>query len=440
MRPLLAFILALVCAGWLIPARPVAAQETPVQQHVLVQFAPGTPVEVRAARIAEMHGELVAWIPQINVAEVRVPGDLVIVTAEMIKPEITFLEPDLPVSAAYVPADPDFSNVSRTYGFNHIQAQAAWDLTTGSADILIAVVDSGIALNHPEFTGRLAQGYDFVNGDDTPEDETGHGTHVAGIIAAGMDNGQGIAGVCAGCRLLPVKVLDRENQGTWSTLAQGIIYAADNGARIINLSLGSFVASKVLQEAIVYAQQQGALIVAAAGNYGVDMPFYPAALDGVVAVGATTMQQHRWEKSNYGAYLDVVAPGDLIYSTYHQGDNTYGGYTFLSGTSLATPFVSGLAGLLLSLHPTLKAAELRAALALGAEDLGAPGWDPEYGSGLINAYRSLTTPLEMLAVADETNKNENNGTENNETENNETENNENAGGPARLYLPAVRSR
>ncbi|HXF64859.1 MAG TPA: S8 family serine peptidase [Caldilineaceae bacterium] len=416
---MLACILAAIFAGWLAPARPAAAQEAPVEQRVLVQFAPGTPGEVREARIAQMRGELIQWMPQINVAEVRAPGDLLWVASEMAGPDITFLEPDLPVGAAYLPTDPDFADPARSYGFDHIQAQAAWELTTGSAEVLIAVVDSGIALTHPEFAGRLVQGYDFVNEDDFPEDETGHGTHVAGIIAAGMDNGQGVAGVCAGCRLLPVKVLNSANQGAWSDLAQGILYAADNGARIINLSLGSPTPSQTLEAAIRYAQQRGALIIAAAGNYGATMPFYPAALDGVVAVGATTMQESRWIKSNYGAYLDLVAPGDLIYSTYHLSDNTYGGYTYLSGTSMATPFASGLAGLLLSLHPTLTAAELRAALAAGADDLGAPGWDPEYGHGRLNAYRSLTTPLELLAIADE---------------------GETAAGAKRLYLPTVRSR
>jgi thermitase len=369
-------------------------QEAPGEQAVLIQFGPEVSTAARDAQIARLGGRLVRWMPQIHVAEVALPGEAGVAaafaaTAAPAGADILFVEPDQPVTAAYVPADPDFADSSRTYGLDRIQAQAAWDTTTGSPAVIVAVVDSGIQLDHPEFAGRLAPGYDFVNEDDQPEDETGHGTHVAGIIAAGMDDGNGVAGVCPHCRLMPVKVLNSANRGSWADVAAGVLYAADHGARIINLSLGAPDYIQTLAEAIAYARSKGIIVVASSGNYGSIKPFYPAMLDTVIAVGATTAQDVRWDRSNYGPHLDLVAPGDLIYSTFFQPDNSDQGHTYLSGTSMAAPFVSGLVGLLVSLHPTLTDAEVWQALMAGADDLGAPGYDIEYGYGRINAYRSL---------------------------------------------------
>ena len=266
---------------------------------------------------------------------------------------------------------------------------------------MVAVVDSGIKLDHPEFAGRLTAGYDFVNDDDAPDDDAGHGTHVAGIIAAGMDNGVGSTGVCPRCLLMPVKVLGANNLGTWSNLAQGVLYAADHGADVINLSLGGTVSSQTLAAAVAYAQAHGVLVVAAAGNNGSDQPYYPAALDGVVGVGATTAEDARWQNSNFGESVDVVAPGDLIFSTYYQLDNVFGGYMYLSGTSMATPYVSGLAGLALSLDPALTAVEVTDLLQQGVDDLGTPGRDAEYGYGRINAAKTLALVSGALSSAEQ---------------------------------------
>lgn len=394
----LLFVLALTL---LIAPRPAVAQapsaaaaaSDETRQIVLIQFAPDTSEEQRLARIAALGGELLNWMPQIQVAEVQVSLPAAqIATASALPaaaPEVTFIEPDLPVTGVAISNDPAFASPATSYGFTQIQVPTAWRITTGSQQVVIAVLDSGVKLDHPELAGKLTAGYDFVNRDETPDDDSGHGTHVAGLIGAAINNGQGLAGVCPGCRIMPVKVLNADNLGTWGNLARGILFATDNGARIINLSLGSIYPSQTLDAAIAYARQHDVLVVAAAGNTGQQQPFYPAALEGVIAVGATNAQDEWWALSNYGDFIDLTAPGDLIYSTFHQLDNAYSGYTYMSGTSMATPFVSGLAGLVLSIYPQFSAGDVTAALMTGADDLGTSGRDLYFGQGRINAYRTL---------------------------------------------------
>jgi thermitase len=400
---------------WVLHATPVSAapleqiliQEPDQTETLLVHFSKDATPESRDAVVAQLGGELIAWMPQIGVAEIRVPvrddaqsaAVSSVLSPLVTQGTVTFAESDTLVSAAYVPGDPDFSDATMSYGFEQIDALSAWDIVTGSQQVVIAVVDSGIKLDHPEFAGRLVAGYDFINDDEMPDDDSGHGTHVAGIIAAALDNGEGVAGVCPNCTLMPVKVLNEYNLGSWSQLTQGILFAVDNGAHVINLSLGSTVPSETLQVAIDYAVERGVLVVAAAGNNGSDAPFYPAALDGVLAVGATSIGDTRWLKSDYGNYIDMVAPGELIYSTYHDLDNIFQGYTYMSGTSMAAPFVSGVAGLLFSIAPDLTAHDVTEAMILGADDLGPSGWDEQYGYGRINASGALKSPVKSLVKA-----------------------------------------
>ena len=396
-QPLLQLaIIMLVVVGALLSTRPVMAaanaQGTETQM-LLVHFDASTTPEMRDALIAEMGGELVTWMHQINVAEIRVPVQAGVAATMPASANgiVEFAENDLVVEAAAVYDDPDLNDATMSYGLTDVDAIKAWDIITGSQEIVIAVIDSGIKLDHPEFVGRLVAGYDFVNDDDQADDDMGHGTHVAGVIAAALGNGQGVAGVCPNCRLMPVKVLNQNNIGSWSQLAQGILFAVDNGAQVLNLSLGATIPSETLAAAIEYAIEQGVIVVAAAGNNGSDSPFYPAALDGVIAVGATTNTGERWSRSNYGAYIDLVAPGALIYSTYNDLENMFHGYTYMSGTSMATPFVSGVVGLLLSANSHLTTAQVTDALLAGAEDLGTAGWDADFGNGRVSAIGSLTS-------------------------------------------------
>jgi len=399
--PLIAFVILFTFTAQRAFAADRQQSEAQVgqEQTLLVHFAADSTQEMRAAVVAGMGGEVVTWMDQINVAEVRLPEDAV-VAASMTGGIVTAVEADeRVVSATYTPGDPDFGDKTMSYGFKQIDALSAWDVVTGSQEIIIAVIDSGVKLDHPEFVGRLVPGYDYINRDSEADDDSGHGTHVAGILAAGLDNGEGVAGVCPNCRLMPVKVLNEDNLGSWSQLAQGILFAVDHGARIINLSLGASTPSGTLASAVDYALESGVVVIAAAGNYASDAPFYPAALEGVIAVGATTSKNTRWSKSDFGEYIDLTAPGELIYSTYHNLNNIYHGYTYMSGTSMATPFVSGVAGLILSVAPELSADDVTQALILGTDDLGVAGRDDDFGNGRVNAMGALQSPVPGLVEA-----------------------------------------
>ncbi|HLO33511.1 MAG TPA: S8 family serine peptidase, partial [Anaerolineales bacterium] len=213
--------------------------------------------------------------------------------------------------------------------------------------------------------------------DNNPQDDNGHGTHVAGIAAALCNNGTGVAGVSWGARLMPVKVLNAAGNGTYADVADGIIWAADHGAQIINLSLGGGNSSQMLQDAVDYAAAKSVVLVAAAGNAGRNSVFYPARYPNVIAVAATDPSNAHAGFSNYGPDVDLSAPGVSIYSTFP------GGYGYNNGTSMATPFVSGLAAILRGIpgnsSPTLIASQMEST----ALDLGSPGMDDFYGYGLI---------------------------------------------------------
>ena len=311
-------------------------------------------------------------------------------------------DPDAWAHAAYTPNDPDYSDPWLVYGPRRIHADAAWDVTRGDPAIIIAVLDSGLDLTHPEFAGRIRPGYDFVNSDSDPSDDQQHGTHVTGIAGAGINNGIGIAGIAGGASFLPVKVLNAKGGGWWSDIARGVTWAVDQGARVLNLSLAGTSYSQALYDAIAYANSKGAVVVAAAGNNGMSAPTYPAAFDHVLAVGASDYDDLRMAFSNYGINVDVMAPGDSIWSTYPAN-----GYAYMSGTSMAAPHAAGVAALMLSVNPNLTSAQLRERLQATAADMGAPGRDDFTGYGLINAQAALAaitpapfvTPTTSLAAA-----------------------------------------
>ena len=367
----------------------------------MVQFEPGVSLQKRDAVIASMNGELIHWLAPLNVAKVRIQPSVTAADVHArlahlsIDPAISVVEADLPVEGTYAINDPAALDPNKTYTLGLLKLQQAWDYTTGSNKIVIAVLDTGIAQAHPEFAGRILPGYDVVNDDTDPEDDYGHGTHVAGIAAAALNNGIGMAGICGGCSILPVKVLNDHNAGTWSGVAAGIVYAVDHHANIIVLSLGSKTKSKVIEDAVNYAIAHNVLIVAAAGNANSAENFYPAAFDGVLGVGATGKNDERWPLSNYGPNVDVVAPGDNIYSTYNDLAKPNGGYTYLTGTSMATPQVAGLAGLLWSQAPTRTVTDVVHLIESTAVDLGDPGRDDKMGYGRI-------APLAALRAIDQT--------------------------------------
>jgi type VII secretion-associated serine protease mycosin len=268
----------------------------------------------------------------------------------------------------------------------------AWEQSTG-ADVVVAVIDTGVDGNHPDLSGNVLTGYDAI--DDTEggdSDGNGHGTHVAGTVAAVTGNGEGIAGVAPDAKVLPVKVLDAEGSGWSSDTAEGIVWAADNGAQVINLSLGSDSSTEAEETAVAYAIDNGVTVVAAAGNEREEgsPTSYPAAYEGVIAVAATDADDEIAEYSNRGDYVDVAAPGSAILSTY-PGDLTEDGseYAELSGTSMAAPHVAAVAALIKAVQPDLSPDGVQNALESSAVDLGEDGFDEDFGHGRIDAAAAL---------------------------------------------------
>ena len=248
---------------------------------------------------------------------------------------------------------------------------------------MIAIIDTGIDFGHPEFSGRILSGYDFENEDSNPQDDNGHGTHVAGIAAGAGNNGTGIAGICWDAQIIPVKVLDHSGDGTYGNVARGIIWAVDQGAEIINLSLGAAYESQTLQDAVNYALDNGVVLVAASGNDGVEGVYYPAAYQGVIAVGAVNQNNQHAYFSNYGPQVALAAPGQSIYST-----NYGSGYSYKSGTSMAAPMVTGSIALISEVFGYSPASSLFI-LEDTAQDLGIPYKDEMYGYGLIRLDRAV---------------------------------------------------
>jgi hypothetical protein len=263
--------------------------------------------------------------------------------------------------------------------------------------VIIAVADTGLSLTHPEFAGRILPGYDFVNNDTDPSDDHGHGTHVTGILGAAINNGQGIVGMSPAAWIMPLKVLNYQNVGFWSHVVSAIVYAVDNGAKVINLSLGGSILYMSLIDALQYAVNHDVLVVAAAGNAATNEPFFPAYFDTTFSVAATTAQDVRWSISNYGNHLDISAPGGTVYSTWWTSTNPHA-YTFMSGTSMAAPHVSGLAALIRSSRPDLNLYDVRDIIQQTAVDKGDPGWDPYYGWGRIDAGAALVLAQTFVSI------------------------------------------
>ena len=301
-----------------------------------------------------------------------------------------------------IPNDPYWSE---QWGPKKIEADHSWDTTIGNNTVLVAIIDSGIDYTHPDLVANyVALGYDFVNNDTDPKDDNGHGTHVAGIIAATLNNNIGIAGI-AQVRIMAEKGLDDTGRGSSTDLAQCIINATDAGANILSNSWSGSYDSSLIRDAIDYATAHGVLVLASSGNHAADEYYfdldYPAAYDNVVAVASTNSSDLISSFSNYGSYVDVSAPGSLIYSTmptYNVTLNnaTYGysmNYANLSGTSMACPHAAGVAALIWSQYPVMTADLVRYQLESTCDDLGDEGFDIYYGAGRINALNAVETIL-----------------------------------------------
>lgn len=443
------------------PPAPPAATARYDRSALLIKLKPGyrfmpglartgmAPLDARLARASAFEATRLFSAPRAGrpprpdlgvdrVYRVRLRGvsDIPALAAELSRDAgVEWAEPDYegsaaetPASGSVVPNDPHFDhqwalqNTGQVPGIGpstpgaDIRATEGWVVTTGDSAVVVAVLDSGIRYEYPDFAGRVwtnpgeipgngidddgngyvddVRGYNFASGNADVRDDLGHGNAVSGVIGVTSNDGLGYCGLDWACRIMPVKILNGEGNGLYSWWVSGIDYAVNNGARILNMSLVGGHASLALETAVRYAYAQGCLLVAAMGNSGDSTRYVPASYDTeVLAVGATDRNDRRAGFSTFGNHLDVVAPGQDI-AVLTLGTETYASYG--SGTSFASPMAAGLAALLLAKNPSLSAGELRDIIDATADDgVGrdaedAPGWDPKYGYGRIDCLRALT--------------------------------------------------
>ena len=426
-----------------------------VPDEIVVMFHKGVSEE-KIGRINRGYGAVVlstsrfAGFKRLRVPKGKTVEEMVAVYRR--NPNVAYAEPNFIAHAFEAPDDPYYSYQwhmdNMVYGGIHLNA--ARDLGLANENIVVAVIDTGVAYENytevgvpvgrsgkysggavyaqaPDLSGTsFVPGYDFVNDDAHPNDDEGHGTHVAGTIAQSTDNAYGVAGVAAGCSIMPVKVLDSTGSGTYTAIADGIYFASRNGAKVINMSLGGSVPSVTLEAALVEAHENGVVIVCAAGNDAAGVVSYPAAYDNYcIAVGATRFDETVSWYSNRGASLDLTAPGGdvnvdqngpdvdgdgvpdgdgygdgVLQQTFSAADYRDFGFYFYQGTSMAAPHVAGVAALLLAQGlvgaegEAPSPAEIQAAMQAGAEDHGPVGWDKDYGWGIVDAEGALRYYLE----------------------------------------------
>jgi len=378
----LLFALARMAPVSVADAKMSATPEAPhVPGTVLVKFRSDA-TSVKQEEFLKAYGlEVVGMVYGDDVLILKTREEKVSALAQSLSnhPAVEYAEPDYIATIDWTPNDQYWT---QQWGPKKVSATQAWDVTRGSSSTIVAVVDTGVDLNHPDLASKVRTDidYDFVNNDSTAQDDNGHGTHVAGIAAAATNNTTGVAGMCPNCSILPVKVLNAAGSGSYSAIASGIRYAADQGAKVINLSLGGSAGSSTLQSAVNYANSKGSLLICAAGNENTSAPSYPAYYSACVAVAATDQNDRRASFSNYGSWVDASAPGVSIYATYYNDT-----YASLSGTSMATPHAAGLAGLLFS--------QGRSQSAVRARLTSSTYTDPVNSSDIprrINAYKAVS--------------------------------------------------
>jgi thermitase len=347
-------------------------------ERVAVTFRKGTSREVAVRAIEQAGGALEQAIPKLNAYLVGVEPAQRSEVLSSLRSRSVVKRAAQEVMSEALDVTPDDSAWPQQAGLRVAGFPAAWDVTQGSSRVVVAVIDTGVDGQHPDLRGALVPGYDFVNSDTNPMDDHGHGTAVAGVIAARADNHLGGAGICWRCSIMPVKVLDAGGSGDDTVIAAGIVWATDHGAKVINLSLGGPGTSQELTNAISYATGKGVIVVAAAGNSGTTTQFYPAADPRALSVAATTVSDQRYSWSNFGPWVRVAAPGCNVAPVLG------GGYGNFCGTSSAAPLVTGLVALELSAQPSATPRQIEEALLGGVRQL------PDFVQyGRIDAGRTL---------------------------------------------------
>ncbi|MEO7650831.1 MAG: S8 family serine peptidase [Bryobacteraceae bacterium] len=359
------------------------AQGKRVSGQLLVQPRNGAVASKVNQALATHGASIKQTLTKLNVHVIQVPEPALERVRDALSKTglFTFVEQDAIASGAAVPNDP---NYVYQWHLTTISAPAAWDINTGSAAVVVAVIDSGVDSTHPDLASKLVPGWSFLNGTSNTADVLGHGTAVAGAIAAATNNGVGVAGVSWNSLIMPLVVLDSNNSASYSNIANAIIYAADRGVRIMNVSITGASSSSTMQSAINYAWSKGSVVFAAAGNSTSTALFYPASCENAVAVSSTGQTDALSYFSNSGSWIDLSAPGESIFTAFNGG-----GYGYKSGTSFSSPIAAGVGSLALSRKPSLSASALVSLLQQNSDDLGAPGFDNSFGWGRVNAYKAV---------------------------------------------------
>lgn len=358
---------------------------------MIVRFASGTTAAEAHALARSLGAVSTGSIPEFRLQRIQVPDAAI--EGLRADSKVEWVEPDRTLGIFERPNDP---LLAKQWAFGKLKLSKAWAGAAGTeAPVTVAVADTGVDASHPDLDARVLPGRDFLDNDDDASDVFGHGTAVAGIIAANSDNREGIVGMSWGAKILPYRVCDRSGGCSLFALAQAIVAASEAGARVMNMSLGGVAprCPRTLELARRVAEQRGMLLVAAAGNAaGRGNPTnYPAACDGYLGVGATDALD-RWASfSDHGPYVDLAAPGAAIITSWMQktSDPQTPGYATVDGTSFASPYVAGLAALLFSDHPGWSPTRVARRMERTAVDLGARGRDPYFGAGRIDPVAAL---------------------------------------------------
>lgn len=378
-----------------------------VTGQVLVKFKAGTTQDIVEKTIKQENGRAIGKLNELDAYVLSVPtqAEEKIALALAHNPRVEYAELNYLAEASAIVNDTYFGEQWGLENSNDadIDAPEAWDKTTG-VGVVVAILDTGVSRNHPDLSSHVIDRTNFTDS-STDDDIAGHGTHVGGIVAAQTNNGHGVAGVCPDCQLMSVKVLNDVGSGAYSWIANGIVYATDHGAKVINLSLGGSQKSTTLENAVKYAWNHGVVVVAAAGNSGNVSKSYPAAYENAIAVAATDNQDKKAYFSQYGSWVDVAAPGLDIYSAWNDSDSgsdpqpscfvTNDCYKFASGTSMSTPMTAGVVGLIWSTNQYSTASEVRARLEQTADRI--PGTGNYWSAGRINADHAVDSNYVIVA-------------------------------------------
>lgn len=391
-------VLALAAASFMLSAG--AATAAPKNEYargrVIIEVRPGLS-DAALDNILKEHGGKRRKLGQSRLYVVDLPAnasETAVAAALSHRPELKFAELDRVVHASATSNDPYLGN---EWHLGQIGAATAWDYSQG-AGVTIAILDSGINVAHPDLVDRLVPGYNFYDGNTNLTDVCGHGTAVAGVAAASMNNAQGVAGVAGAARLMPIRVAYSDSAGChayYSTIANGLTYAADHGARVANISYGGVAGSSTIMSAANYMKSKGGLVFVSAGNNNIDEGIVS---DGsMIAVSATDYSDAKASFSSWGSFVTLSAPGVNIYTT----DNG-GGYSSWNGTSFSSPLTAGVAALMMAARPDLSGDQVQSLLYSTAVDLGTPGLDPVFGYGRVNAGAAVRAAASYVLPPDTT--------------------------------------